>query len=299
MELVFGFKQISLKKAYISNDLCDSMLNVMETSVNNSEFVGGKKLVYQILSSDTDKVIVSVSPLDDNSDILIIEKENLLEMKSSRIEFLIAVPNLSVRFSLNDLDELAEFKTLNIESVWESVTETYTNEGTRNRYKGFGEIKYGQAELNQIDAVQGRKEYISITFIGIGLGYYRDRFVPDIGSILSFALKDKFGDDHMEFGFQYTHQFFCEEANEMRENFSLQTNGFLTGFYKYHVTKDTEFGAGIGGLVHRQGNFYRGDTFKFVIYATDNSSRISFSPELIFTNNFKSFFPAIRVGLTF
>jgi hypothetical protein len=61
MELVFGFKQMSLKQAYISNDLWDSMLNVMETSVNNSEIVGGKKVVYQILSSDTDKFIVSVS----------------------------------------------------------------------------------------------------------------------------------------------------------------------------------------------------------------------------------------------
>ena len=204
---------------------------------------------------------------------------------------------LLVSFALNDLNDLESVKEINIETLWSQIEQKYSDEGKRNLYFGEGEFNYGNAQINSLGAKDIGIDNIEITFIGVGIGYYRDRFVPDIGSSLSFNLHDRLGNEWMNFGFLYTQQFFF--SRDQNDDYQLDRNGWLTGFWKITTKSGAGFGVGIGGLIHRDGGYFDGSTWKLSLYNRGADSKLSISPELIITDDFKEVFPALRFGLSF
>ncbi|MEQ8905591.1 MAG: hypothetical protein RIC88_09815 [Ekhidna sp.] len=296
-EMVFAFDRISKKEAYISNELWKSTISVMETATKNSSIDGGKLVSYEKINVNEKEVVrINIDPLM-KGETYIIGTDGTEEFEYNRIEFLIKLESLSISFILNDLSNVASIKEVDIESLWSQIDQKFIDEGKRNLYLGTGKFNYGNAKIDQLSAKDIGIDNIEITFIGIGLGYYRDRFVPDLGSKVSFNLQDRLGNDWMKFGILYTQQFFFSrgETNE----YQLDRNGWLTGFWKINTKGGDEFGVGIGGLVHRDGGYFEGSTWKLSLYNKGVNSKLTFSPELIFTNGFKSAFPALRFGLSF
>ena len=132
---------------------------------------------------------------------------------------------------------------------------------------------------------------------GLGFGFYRDRFAPDFNARLAIDFPDRLGNEDLKFGFIYTQQYFFKEQQD--EDFDVDANGFLSGFVSSRVGSEREIGIAIGMLVNKNGNFYKGNTFKVTGFNRNVKSRINFSPELIFTNDFKNVIPAIKFGLSF
>lgn len=296
-EIIFSFERMSTKKSYLSNMLWKSILNVMETAVKRNDLEEGIQVTYQtVIVGESEQAKVEVTEIETEKSTFLIGGDETREYLSSRIEFLIIQPELLVSFSLNQLDELEEVKNLNIESVWTQVENKYEEQGNKNLYFGTGEVRYGEAFIKQIKANKKRLDNLEITIVGVGLGYYRDRFVPDIGTKLAINMYDRLGGDWMQFGAMYTQQYFFSRTET--SDFDLDINGWLTGFWKMNLGKQT-FGVGIGGLIHREGDFYQGSTWKLSLYNQGENSRLTFSPEVVFTNDFKQAFPALRFGLSF
>ena len=296
-EVIFSFNRMSRKKEYLTDDLWKSTVNIMETAVNNTELDGGLVVTYRKVEEGEEEVAkVEVSKLERPNDIYVIGGDEVVQKNADRIEFRMHYEQLTISFSVNQLAELGEIKALEIESVWSQIEMKFEDKGRRNLYSGTGEIKYGKANISQIEGNNHGVDNIELS-AGVGLGFYRDRWVPDIGFKMAFNMPDRLGNPQLQFGALYTqHYFFREEAEG---DFNLDVNGFLSGFISHQFLPKYELGLAFGALIHRDGDFYQGGTYKFSIYTQKNESKISFTPEIIFTNDFKDAFPAIKFGLSF
>lgn len=297
IEVIFSLYRMSDKEEYLTDDLWKSILNIMESAVASSSNQEGIQVSYRKIENERgEEAKVTVDKLDSEADIFLIGKEGMKEIHSDRIDFTIYQPKMSITFSLDDLSDLAEIKELSVESVWDQVSQKFVNEGTRNLYTGQGVFKYGKANLEPTVGGPIKLDNLELS-AGIGIGYYRDRFVPDIGFKIAVNFPDRLGNDDMEFGFLYTQQYFFSENVENK--FDLDINGFLTGFFSKQFSENYKIGVGAGMLIQKNGDFYQGDTFKFSLYSERRDSKINFTPELIFTDNFKQMIPALKFGLSF
>ena len=297
-EVTFVFNRISRKKAYLTDDLWKSTLSIMENAAQNSSLEGGLKVSYRKVKKGEEEVAkVEVTPLAKENDVYIIAKGEVQEKKADRIEFILHYEQFATQFSVNTIQDLESIRSLDLSSLWAQIDEKFENEGKQNLYRGRGQINYGKATLDPIVGTPTGLDNLEITFIGLGLGYYRDRFVPDMGSKLSFNLKDRLGKDWIEFGALYTLQFFFQR--EAESDYQMDLNGWVTGFGKLTFGGGDEIGIGVGGLVHREGGYFKGTTMKLSLYSKQDNARFTFSPEVIFTNDFKQVFPALRFGMTF
>ena len=294
-EIIFMFNRMGRDKEYFNNELWKSIMGVMETAIARSEYGEGILAVYR--KKNDDQIEINISPLDPDESVFTIRKDEMREKLASRKEFLIVLPQVAASFFVHTDMELTEIKELDVASVWSQIAQKYENQGTNNLYRGTGTIKYGTASIDEITDYRPKLDQMELTLIGVGLGFYRDRFVPDIGSKISFHMFNRLGKDWIDFGVLYTNQFFYSQ--DEAGDFKLNPNGWLSGFAKIHAPAVGEFGLGIGGLIHRKGDFYQGSTYKVSVYNKYKNSRFTFSPEFVFTDDFKDFFPALRVGLSF
>jgi hypothetical protein len=297
IEVVFSFFRMSEKEAYMTNDLWQSILSVMESAVESSPKQEGVIVSYRKVKKGEEEVAkVEVDELKSNADIFLIDNEGMKEIHSDRIDFVIYQPKMTITFSLEELSDLEEVKELSVASVWDQIAQKFENAGKRNLYFGEGTFKFGKANLKAITGTPGGLDQLELS-AGVGIGFYRDRFVPDLNFKLAVNFPDRLGNTDLQFGLLYTQQYFFEE--NVQQEFDVDVNGFLTGFFSIEFSKNYKIGAGVGALIRQEGSFYQGDTYKFSLYTEKRDSKINFTPELIFTDNFKQLIPALKFGLTF
>ncbi|MEO9483493.1 MAG: hypothetical protein ABJG47_08620 [Ekhidna sp.] len=298
IDVKFRFYQMSKKEVYLKDDLWRSILNVMNTAVESSASDEGAKVTYIKKSGgENPGAKVEVKSIENNSDVFFIGSEGVTEVRSERIEFHIILHKVTISFSLNDLNDLEMIKDLSVESVWDQINLKYKDYGKRNVYKGEGFFKYGKANVSNISGESGGTDSIEIS-AGVGLGFYRDRFVPDLGFKLGFNLPDRYGNIKVQTGLIYTQQYLFTGSSEISTS-EPDLNGFLTGFFNLKYGNGNEVGVGLGYLIHSEGDFYSGRTFKLSLFSQRSESKFNFTPELVYTNDFKQAFPALRFGLSF
>ncbi len=297
-EVLFMFNRLGRDKQYFNTELWKSMLGVMETAIERSTVTNGVLVTYHNNGDgENEAVKITIKELENPENTFIIGKDEIKEKLASRIEFLIIQPKVAVSFSISNSSDLEEIKAIDVETIWTQIQTKFDDHGKNNLYRGTGDIKYGTVTIDGISAYRKRLDNLELTFVGVGLGFYRDRFVPDIGSKVAFKMHNRHGKEWIDFGVLYTNQFFY--SRDEAGDFNLSPNGWLTVFTKFHAPSGDKFGLGVGGLIHRKGDFYNGSTYKVSVYGKEAGTRFTFSPEFVFTDNFKDFFPALRIGLSF
>jgi len=300
-EVVFSFNRMGRKKAYLTDDLWKSTVNIMETAVINTDLEGGLVVTYRKDEKDDSEVAkVEVSRLERPNDIYVIGGEEVFQKNADRIEFLLYYDQLLISFSVNELHELGEIKALDIESVWSQIEMKFKDQGRRNLYSGTGEIKYGKANIRSIEGDNHGLDNIEFS-AGVGLGFIRDRFVPDLNFKLGFNIADRLGNNSLQFGLLYTQHVFFEEEQTEGRSYTWDSNGFISGFFSHKFLTDYELGLAFGVLAIRNGDYFKEGTYKFSFYTStgDDKLGMGISPEIIFTDNFKQAIPVIRIGFTF
>ncbi len=298
IELTISFWKMKDQKRHLTNELWNSILGAMEAAIESSSYYEGLIVSYQKIQKDGEESAkIEVKPFEDRADVFMIGQDGMKAIRSNRIDYNIYLSEVAISFSISELGEIEHLKEINIESVWDQVSQKYENYGKRNIYRGKGEIKYGNANINKITSKSIGTDAIELS-MGVGVGFYRDRFIPDLGFKLGFNLPDRFGDIKVQTGLLYTQQYIFTESGEIATA-EPNVNGFLTGFFNLKYAKGNEVGLGLGLLVHEQGDFYEGTTIKVSLFTQRSNSKISFTPELIFTNDFKQAFPALKFGLSF
>ena len=294
--ITIAMKEMRKKSVGFDDNIWGSILGAMESSILTSGLNGGMGVTYQkVIVGDEEKAKIEVKTFDQESDVFWIEKEGMRHYTSDRIEFLIVFPEITISFTLNDLEDIQQLKNLSIESLWVELEKKEEElKPKRVLYQAKGEVNYGILRINDIKRGD-RKDNLELG-AGLGLGYYRDQFVPDVSYKASFNFLDPFDNVKYQFGLLYTQHYVL--TREAEGEYDLSLNGFLNAFWVKHFSKDYSYGLGFGYLIHKQGNFFKGNTYKISFY-TRGSSRTSFTPELVFTDGFRQAFPALRFGVTF
>ncbi|SNS97861.1 hypothetical protein SAMN05421640_1865 [Ekhidna lutea] len=293
-KLIFAFNQMSREEKYLSNELWNSILSVMETSLGRSLYDEGVEVTY-IKNEDAIEARITITPFESKSDVFVIGKEGISEQLSDRIVFTIKLDKVAISFFVDDVSELDHLKSQNIESLWSEIKSSKKEfKYRRSQYQAEGIAKYGDFKINKISS-DNPVDFVELG-IGVGLGYYADRFAPDISYDISFRFHNRFGKPSTKFGLLYTQHYFVSRNEE--SEFDIDLNGFLSGYFAINTSSEKEYGIGFGYLINQNGSFYKGDTFKMTVY-NRKSSKTSLSPEIIFTDGFKKAFPALRFGLTF
>lgn len=298
VEVVFSFYEMrsTAKEQLITNELWKSVLNVMNTSLHKSEEQSGMEISYRKkLTDGQESVVVKVRPVPDGSDLFVIGPKGMQQRSGSRNEFIIYMDKMAIRFYVNNKDQFDEMLEFNIESVWGQLHQKYEENGKKELYKGTGTIKYGDAHISEISSKPNGVDLVELS-AGVGLGYYADRFVPDVSYDVSFRLRDRYGNLATRFGLLYTQHYFVSKNEE--SEFDVDVNGFLSAYFAINTYTEKEYGIGFGYLINQSGDFYKGNTYKLTLY-NKKSSRANLAPELVFTDGFKKAFPALRFGLSF
>jgi hypothetical protein len=135
-------------------------------------------------------------------------------------------------------------------------------------------------------------------FGNIGAGLVRDRLVPEIG--LGLALLHNRG-RHRYFGINGTMHYFFDRLDDGR--YKMFINTFVTLEVAQSISRDHKLWQklGVGYLVSEQGGYFGKNTFKLTVDLTGRPRHgtLHLIPELILTDNFKTIFPGLRVGVGF
>lgn len=291
--ITFAFCNIQNDQIDLDDELWKSILGIMESSLQTATNSEGVRVSYEkVKVNDEEQARIEVAKIEIESDIFWIDSEGMRHDQSDRIEFEITLPEIAILFFLNDLDDLEEIKEVSIQSIWEGKKDKV--DVGRVLYNGTGSYELGVLRISEINH-SDRKDFLEMR-AGMGIGFYRDRFVPSLSYDVSFNFSDRYGQPRTKFGVLYTQHYFHSEKQE--GDFDLGLNHFLSVYWAMSRGTMKEYGLGFGYLVAQNGSFYKGNTYKVTIY-NRNTSRTSLTPELIFTNNFEQAFPALRFGLSF
>jgi len=291
--LVLAFKNLLEEKPDLNNELWKSILGIMESSLQTATNDQGVKVTYEkVVINNEERAKIEVAEIEKESDIFWIGKDGMDHNTSDRVEFVVIQPKVKITFSLNDIEQLEEIKEINVESIWKSDMQKANTK--RVMYNGNGSIELGLFRIDEISHTNPR-DFLELS-AGVGIGFYQDRFVPDVSYDLSFNFSDRYGKPRTRIGLLYTQHYVLNEKSE--GGFDLKLNGFLNAYWAISKGSNKEYGIGFGYLINQNGGFYKGDTFKLSVY-NRKTSKTSLTPEFVFTDGFKKAFPALRFGLSF
>ena len=227
IDLKIAFYRASSGDSYMTDQLWNSILSVMETAAQSSDYDGGVIVSYRNVEHFGEEAAkVQIIPIEENSDVFLIGKDEMKEYRSDRYEFELYQPKVAISFTLNDLDDLGLIKKVSVEAIWKGLNQKQEEiDFRRTTYDIFGELKFGQLKVKKIDKGTP-KDFIEFS-AGVGLGYYADRFVPDISYDVSFRFQDRFGKPSTKFGLLYTQHYFVSRGEE--NDLNIDSNGFLSG----------------------------------------------------------------------
>jgi len=135
-------------------------------------------------------------------------------------------------------------------------------------------------------------------FFNTGAGLVRDKLVPEIG--LAVALMQNMRGTRY-YGLAGTMHYFFDRRED--GGYQMFINTFVTLELAQSFSREGKVWQkiGIGYLVSRQGNYFGENTFKLTLdlAGKPRHGTLHLIPELIFTDNFKTIFPGIRLGVGF
>lgn len=127
----------------------------------------------------------------------------------------------------------------------------------------------------------------------IGAGLIRNSLSPQFNIQLHYNSKQKW-----QIGINSTSYFLFEKDSV--KYYKTYMNTFINAEFKKQgaficdaKNPNNSGGLGVGYLLQKNGNYFKGNTFK--IYYIKKLSEIEILPELIITNNFKSVFPGVTI----
>jgi hypothetical protein len=150
-------------------------------------------------------------------------------------------------------------------------------------------LRRKQMELDQI-----------ALFGNTGVGLVRDKLVPEIG--LGVALQLNRGQRGTRYlGLNGSMHYFFERRDD--GGYQMFINTFVTLELAQSFSREGKLWqkVGIGYLVGEQGGYFGPNTFKLTLDLTGKPrlGTLHLIPELILTDNFKTIFPGIRLGVGF
>lgn len=181
--------------------------------------------------------------------------------------------------------------------VTEIRTSIESNSLGRRSLKGRFIMKDGKVQYSDL------KRSIATDFImgkaSAGLGYLGDRFYPELNVDISLRFGGRYNYYNQSINFSYNNLFFTERNAD--GSYTTSVNSFINVSWNKNLNYKGErpqwLGLGAGYLIQNRGSYFKGNTMKFFI--SKYVGNVMISPELYFTDDFKSSLLGIKFNYTF
>lgn len=211
-------------------------------------------------------------------------------------------------FEIEDLNYLIRIYLDKLEDATKTTSVVFSEKLNKadahipaNRKKTYGWLILGQDNnfqtyfLDEIPPITTDQLALSA---GIGTGLVKNQLVTDF----HFRVGLTFGKKAV-----YKNKYFADY--EIMYDFSagttgnpFQTNHFLSLGYQHNFSNNPEknnwYGASLGYLINRKGDFFEENTFRLRINKQLNKT-ITVIPEIYFNDSFKNIYPGIRFSISF
>jgi hypothetical protein len=201
---------------------------------------------------------------------------------------------------LDGLEGLKKIGGLNLDSIVVEAKKAIALSGHLNGlrdafvpYGGWVTVVYRLgAEEPQRIGVYTFEDFGLGVILGIGVGLVRTQVVPEIATGIAY----RFPRNTAYVGLKFTFHYFFDRRTD--GGYGMDINTFMS------LELGDKFKSGhslsIGYLIHRRGDYFKGTTFKFALSSgTPKIGKIRLVPEMIVTDNFRVWFPGIRLGMQF
>ncbi|MDQ7947247.1 MAG: hypothetical protein REI78_05945 [Pedobacter sp.] len=197
-------------------------------------------------------------------------------------------------------DSLQKFGTVQANEIIKkallSVKDSLTAEERRAKRRADWEAQYTQL-------IKNKSPFRPMAFFGLGL--VRNQPSPFIGAALDFAPQRQ--DYYYKKGGMYTfinlavntYFTFAEAFGEYDTRYNIFLEATLGNRMNNELgyTKFSEISAGLGYLLHRDGNYFSAHTVILFVNVGLPKTFVKIRPELYFTNQFTKVFPGIGIKL--
>ncbi len=243
---------------------------------------------------------------DERSVLYVMKESGLIKTKLNADSVIVELPEKRKLFFI--LDSLAVLRQLEnrdidglLTQLQEEISEELARRSKRNliAYNGPYMATYtseqdGTRKL-KLNSRPGDTDQLAI-FGNTGVGLVRDKLVPEIGLGVGIFTRR-----HTYFGITSSMHYFFDRREDGK--YGMAINTFVTLEVAQGVGRTAKLWQkiGVGYLVSRQGDYFGKNTFKLSLSLTTKPRHGSLHliPELIITDNFKTAFPGIRIGVGF
>lgn len=172
-----------------------------------------------------------------------------------------------------------------------------TTENIQGRYSATYSYTYEGMQLKQgypFEKMSGLTDALMLSG-GVGVNLIKSELVIDVSAELAIAFRKK---RTLKNQYYVSYNLLFDFMDESKVNL----NGFLNIGYKYNLSNKIEkpnwLGVELGYLVNKQGGLFGKNTFKLGVN-WELGKYISVSPQLYMSDDFKEFYPAVRIGFGF
>lgn len=259
-------------------------------------------IFYQETTDGGRTLKVNTKPID-RSELYLVKESGLIKNKLTPDSIVVQLANeRKLYFILDSLIDFGAITSQDIDALLLTLTTEATaeikrkNKGDLIPYQGPRTATYrnetnGERKLS-IDNRPFRKEYLFLSATA-GVGLVRDKVVPELGARVGISFRN----GHTVILNATMHYFFQRRPDS--DDYRMDINTFVGVEYAHNLNKYSQ-SIGVWYLVNRQGNYFKGDTYKFSLNLFQKrDSHFRLNPELIVTDNFRTAFPGIRVGVGF
>ncbi len=257
-------------------------------------------VTYHIRKGENAKSIMKISSLP--------EQEYRLTKKGDKISTAANTLTLyykkeKVIINLESISLLDRLATVEFEGLFAHVEEYVTTHNVKHKRRHKLHT-HGSLIDNRFKGLKTSHGPSSADFVslgaGIGMALIRNTLAPELSLGLDFNFRDKFNQPRSKFGLLLNNYYLFERDSE--GGFHTDLNTFLKGYYAINLFGGEEpiwTGLGIGYLVANNGGYFKGDTYSLSASFHKEKRKLNIGGDLIFTDNFKSVFPLVKIGIDF
>jgi hypothetical protein len=261
-------------------------------------------VLYQEAADGERRLQVTTKPAE-QSEMYYVRETGVIKQRVSLDSIIVERANKQkLFFVLKRITALKAYESRNVDSLIAELRKEIAGDNQLNGMKnasipfgGWLKVTY-LTEANRKDEKWGRKirvdyseDFGLVLIAGTGVGVVRDKVVPELGAGIGY----RFPRSKSYLGLKLTlHYFFNRRADD---SYAMDINSFLSVDLGEIKSGNA---LSIGYLIHRSGGYFKGTTFKISqTVGAGKMGKLRLIPELIITDNFRVYFPGIRLGIMF
>lgn len=275
----------------------DSLQNWLKAVMkSSSNFESPRRVEITVNENGENKMTVYIP--GESRTYLTVKAKTVNELLPPGWEVIVHAANYKAFVYVQEFDGLQQVANQSFKPAAQQVKdELESNPLGRKSLKSRIILKEGKVQYSEM------KRQIAADFItgtaSAGLGYLGDKFYPELNLNISLRFGGRYDAYNNKVIFSYNNLFLAERNAD--GGYTTMINSFISAAWHKNLNYKHEhpqwLGIGAGYLIHKQGDYFKGNTMK--LFISKDVGNLSITPELYLTDDFKNSLLGIKFNYTF